>query len=84
MNAKAAMSEPAGRQPRNGVESQLVELISDVLMTDSITIDDDFFDLGGRSIAAVQLSVKSREPSMSAFRWSVVRKANRRAPGCGH
>lgn len=30
-------------------------MISDVLVIDSVTIDDDFFDLGGHSIAAVQL-----------------------------
>jgi thioester reductase-like protein/FkbH-like protein len=54
-NTKSAISEPAGRQPRNDIERRLVELISDVLVTDSITIDDDFFDLGGHSIAAVQL-----------------------------
>jgi thioester reductase-like protein len=54
-NAKVAMTGPAGRQPRNDVERRLVELISDVLVTDSVTIDDDFFDLGGHSIAAVQL-----------------------------
>ncbi|HTW66060.1 MAG TPA: thioester reductase domain-containing protein [Bryobacteraceae bacterium] len=52
---KPASSQPAGRQPRNDVERRIVELISDVLMTDSVAIDDDFFDLGGSSIAAVQL-----------------------------
>ncbi len=52
---RAAISQPSGRQPTNDVERRLVELISDVLVTDAVTIDDDFFDLGGHSLAAVQL-----------------------------
>ena len=53
--AKAAVSQPAGRQPQSDIERRIVELISDILVTDAVTIDDNFFDLGGHSIAAVQL-----------------------------
>jgi thioester reductase-like protein/FkbH-like protein len=52
---QSPITQPPGRQPRNDIERRLVELISDILVTDSVTIDDDFFDLGGHSIAAVQL-----------------------------
>ena len=55
INAKPATDYLAASQPTNEVERRLIEMISDILVTDSITIDDDFFDLGGHSIAAVQL-----------------------------
>ncbi|MDD5753215.1 MAG: amino acid adenylation domain-containing protein [Methylococcales bacterium] len=43
------------RAPRNDIERQVVTLWEQVLKQDSISIDDDFFSLGGNSINAIQL-----------------------------
>ncbi len=42
--------------PRNRLEEDLARLWSDVLGLDGIGVDDNFFDLGGDSITAVQLT----------------------------
>jgi len=46
----------AYRAPRNRLEEDLARLWSDVLGLDGIGVDDNFFDLGGDSITAVQLT----------------------------
>ncbi|MBD3667972.1 MAG: amino acid adenylation domain-containing protein [Kangiella sp.] len=42
-------------QPRNDTEHQLLALWKDVLGHESISIDDDFYDIGGHSLMAMKL-----------------------------
>ncbi|MBF6331099.1 amino acid adenylation domain-containing protein [Nocardia transvalensis] len=41
--------------PRDGLERELVDLVADVTATDTVGIDDGFFDIGGTSITATRL-----------------------------
>ncbi|HEX5496059.1 MAG TPA: SDR family NAD(P)-dependent oxidoreductase, partial [Mycobacteriales bacterium] len=63
-----AESEPADHSadgdyaaPRTPLEATLCELWGDVLGADRIGVDDDFFDLGGNSLVAVQLIAQVRK-----------------------
>jgi amino acid adenylation domain-containing protein len=47
-------SKLASEPPRNEIERKLVEIFRQVLGVESVGIEDDFFDLGGHSLAAVQ------------------------------
>ena len=44
--------------PRNNTEERIVLIWKEVLMIEEIGIDDNFFDLGGDSIKAIQISSK--------------------------
>ena len=50
----------AGRAPRTPREELLAGLVGDVLGVPGVTIDDDFFDLGGDSITSLQLAARVR------------------------
>ncbi|MEU9386407.1 amino acid adenylation domain-containing protein, partial [Streptomyces sp. NPDC048279] len=50
----------AGRAPRTERERLLCDLYARVLRVSSVTVDDDFFALGGDSIVAIQLLVLAR------------------------
>ncbi|GAA3570804.1 hypothetical protein GCM10022222_63610 [Amycolatopsis ultiminotia] len=50
-----------GRAPRTPLEEALTGLFSDVLGVPSLSIDDNFFDLGGDSIGAIRLSSRARK-----------------------
>ncbi|MCG3755090.1 non-ribosomal peptide synthetase [Amycolatopsis sp. Poz14] len=57
--------EPAVRErphvaPRGPVEELVAGVWSEVLGTDGIGVQDDFFDLGGHSVAATRISVRLR------------------------
>ena len=41
--------------PRNDIDSKLIEILRKLLKTDSISIDDSFFDIGGDSLSAINL-----------------------------
>jgi acyl carrier protein len=41
--------------PRNDTEEQLARMWQEVLETERVGVEDDFFELGGDSIAATQL-----------------------------
>jgi amino acid adenylation domain-containing protein len=43
------------RAPRNRIERVLAEAFADVLEMDRVSIDDDFFELGGNSVRAIRL-----------------------------
>ena len=45
--------------PRTPTEETLTAILAEVLELDRVGIDDDFFDLGGASIASLQLSMRA-------------------------
>lgn len=49
------------RAPRTEVERQLIRILTDLLSVEEITLDDDFFMLGGHSLMGAQLLTKVRE-----------------------
>jgi len=51
----AAKSRVERKQPRNEIEKLLLERWRRLLQLDEISIDDDFFDLGGDSLALVMM-----------------------------
>ncbi|NGO73889.1 phosphopantetheine-binding protein, partial [Streptomyces boncukensis] len=58
---RAALPEPritgrAYRAPRTPEEKSLCELVAEVLGTDRVGVDDDFFELGGNSLLATRLT----------------------------
>ncbi|HEX8178801.1 MAG TPA: amino acid adenylation domain-containing protein [Pyrinomonadaceae bacterium] len=60
--------EQAGRKsgadfaaPRNAVEELLAVLWAEVLQTDGVSIDDNFFEAGGHSLLATQLMARVRD-----------------------
>ncbi|MET7743782.1 non-ribosomal peptide synthase/polyketide synthase [Streptomyces sp. NPDC005385] len=58
----AALS--SGRPPRDAREESLCAAYAEVLGLDAVTIDDDFFALGGDSITAIQLLVRARRTGL--------------------
>lgn len=48
------------RAPRNAVEGKLVEVWASLLGAEAVSIQDDFFDLGGTSLLAVMMLEKVR------------------------
>lgn len=56
-------SAPDGKvmEPRNPIEQALVEIWTEVLGVKSIGIHDNFFDLGGHSLSAMQVIVRLQE-----------------------
>jgi acyl carrier protein len=46
--------------PRTGVEAELAALCGALLRSDSIGVEDNFFDLGGHSLLATQLVAQVR------------------------
>lgn len=49
------------RAPRTEVERQLIRILTGLLGIEEITLDDDFFMLGGHSLMGAQLLTKVRE-----------------------
>jgi amino acid adenylation domain-containing protein len=61
---RRALPEPsdpaAGRAPRTPVEKVLCDIYADVLAVPSVSIDDDFFAMGGHSLTATKLISRIR------------------------
>ncbi|MEV6521863.1 amino acid adenylation domain-containing protein [Longispora sp. NPDC051575] len=53
--APEPVARPAGRAPGSPYESALCALFGEVLGVDGVTVDDDFFDLGGHSLLVIRL-----------------------------
>ena len=47
--------------PRNEIDSELIELLKELLSVDNISINDNFFDLGGDSLSAINLSIRIQD-----------------------
>ncbi|HEY0609631.1 MAG TPA: amino acid adenylation domain-containing protein, partial [Chitinophaga sp.] len=60
LNKKALPApETSGKEyiaPRNGIETQLVQIWQDILGKDQIGVKDNFFELGGHSLKATRLA----------------------------
>ncbi|MEW1601535.1 amino acid adenylation domain-containing protein, partial [Streptomyces sp. NPDC093808] len=64
--APAATAADAGRAPRNAVEETLCRLCADLLDTPSgVSIDDDFFALGGDSVSVMRLVAAARREGLA-------------------
>ena len=48
-------SEIAFAEPQNALQAQLAQIWSDILGLDRVGVDDNFFDLGGHSLAAMRI-----------------------------
>ncbi len=61
---RAALPAPAvsggGREPRTERERVLCEVLADVLDVERVSVDDDYFALGGDSITAIAVSSRLR------------------------
>jgi acyl carrier protein len=53
-------SQPSGRAPRNEREEKLCGLFAEILGRDHVTIDDNFFNLGGHSLLVTRLISRVR------------------------
>ena len=47
--------------PRNRIEEELARLWRDLLLIDDVSVDDNFFALGGHSLTVVQLATRIRD-----------------------
>ena len=56
-----ALKTSSGHTPQTPVEIRLASIWEDVLKVASVQLDDDFFNLGGHSLMAVQMMSKARE-----------------------
>ncbi|MER7004922.1 amino acid adenylation domain-containing protein [Dactylosporangium sp. NPDC000555] len=57
--------DPAGRrEPRDDAERLLCRLVGELLGIDDVGIDDSFFELGGDSIASIQLVTRARKEGL--------------------
>ncbi|MEU8988360.1 amino acid adenylation domain-containing protein, partial [Streptomyces sp. NPDC048558] len=82
--APVRVSLPGGRAPRTELEERLCALYAEVLGLDSVTVDDDFFTLGGTSLSATRVvSHAAREGITMAIRDLFrARTVARLAPSC--
>ncbi|MCZ1007017.1 amino acid adenylation domain-containing protein [Streptomyces lydicus] len=82
--APVRVSLPGGRAPRTELEERLCRLYAEVLGLESVTVDDDFFTLGGTSLSATRVvSRGAREGLTVAIRDLFrARTVARLAPTC--
>ena len=66
--------DTAYRAPRNEIESAVAEIWQQLLGIERIGIDDNFFDLGGASLQALQAA----EDSLATFQRGLLSAASRR------
>lgn len=51
----------AYRAPKSPVECQIVEVLEEVLGSERVGVDDNFFDLGGNSVLLMQVHQRLQE-----------------------
>ncbi len=59
-HARPALSTPL-RRPQPGSEARLAAIWADLLRIAEVGVDDDFFELGGDSVLAIQIATRARE-----------------------
>jgi acyl transferase domain-containing protein len=60
LHARPSLATPY-REPRSETETRLAEIWSEVLGVGGVGADDNFFDMGGHSLLAIQLAGRVRE-----------------------
>ncbi|BAG20094.1 MULTISPECIES: non-ribosomal peptide synthetase [Streptomyces] len=76
---RTALPEPdfgsrgEGREPRDAKETLLCELIRDLLDIERVSVDDNFFALGGDSIVSIQLVSRALEAGLEFTATDVLR-----------
>jgi amino acid adenylation domain-containing protein len=60
-SAENALPDSGSRDAGNEIETTLLTLVRDVLGTDKVSVDDDFFLVGGHSLLGTQLVLRARE-----------------------
>ncbi|GCB53366.1 non-ribosomal peptide synthetase [Streptomyces sp. NL15-2K] len=68
-------SQEGGRAPRDAKETLICELIRDLLEVERVSIDDNFFALGGDSIVSIQLVSRALEAGLEFTAADVLRHA---------
>jgi len=80
---RAQEGEGDGEPPQTEIEKALAAVWTEVLDVDPVRRNDNFFDLGGHSLSAVQITFKSGRPSILIFRcehsWKLRYCARRRS-----
>jgi amino acid adenylation domain-containing protein len=55
------LPEAASREPKNELEEALLALVRELLKTNDVGVEDDFFLVGGHSLLGTQLVLRARE-----------------------
>jgi amino acid adenylation domain-containing protein len=55
------LPEAASREPKSDLEAALLALVRELLKTDDVGVEDDFFLVGGHSLLGTQLVLRARE-----------------------
>lgn len=66
-------------------EKQLIQIWKDVLKVNSISLDDNFFDIGGDSIAAINVQIEAIKYGLNfeyadIFNYPTIRKLSKKLP----
>jgi acyl carrier protein len=56
-----ASSEPASRAPANVIEARVLEAVRDTVGIDTVTLEDNFFAVGGHSLLGTQFVMRARK-----------------------
>ncbi|MET7732911.1 amino acid adenylation domain-containing protein, partial [Streptomyces sp. NPDC005402] len=82
--APVRVSLPDGRAPRTELERRLCGLYAEVLGLDSVTVDDDFFTLGGTSLSATRVVSRAAREGVTVVIRDLFRARTvaRLAPSC--
>jgi acyl carrier protein len=60
-STQPAHTGPAYRAPRSPLEQLVADMVSELLKVDRVSVDDNFFLLGGHSLLGTQLVLRARE-----------------------
>jgi acyl carrier protein len=56
---------PTSRPPRDGIERRLAEIWAEVLRVERVGAEDDFLELGGDSLAAIQIAARAEAAGLA-------------------
>jgi amino acid adenylation domain-containing protein/non-ribosomal peptide synthase protein (TIGR01720 family) len=62
--AYAETSQPAYREPQNALEKTLAQIWSEVLQVERVSLDDNFFSLGGDSLLSLQIVTRAKQAGL--------------------
>ena len=64
VSASSSAGKKEAKLPRDELESQLYEIFKKVLGVEELSIDDDFFDMGGTSLSASKITMMAMEAGL--------------------